>query len=79
MKTQESVLGNEHPDIATSFNNIGEVYMEQGDSNKALVYYFKALSIKKKVLGINHPEIANTLNNIGLAYKKLGNYANALE
>ena len=50
----EKVLGAEHPDIATSYNNIGAVYVHQGDYSKALEYFFKALAIREKVFGPEH-------------------------
>ena len=33
--------------MATIYNNIGSVYMKEGDYNKALEYYLKSLEIKK--------------------------------
>ncbi len=75
----ESFLGTEHPDTATSYNNIGLVYQEQGDYTKALEYLFKALAIKEKVLGMEHPDTATSYNNIGLVYDEQGDYTKALE
>ena len=76
---RERTQGKEHPDTATSYNNIGGVYYSQGDYTKALEYYFKALDIKEKVLGKEHPSTATSYNNIGLTYDNLGNYIKALE
>ena len=45
------VLDEEHPDTATSYNNIGSVYYSLGDNPKALEYLQKALDISKIVLG----------------------------
>ena len=37
----ESVLGPDHPDVATLYNNIGLVYSSQGDYAKSLEHYNK--------------------------------------
>ena len=34
-------LGENHPDVARSYNNIGLTYINKGDCNKALEYYEK--------------------------------------
>jgi len=36
------VNGSEHPDVATSYNNIGNAYMKKGDLENALLQYQKA-------------------------------------
>lgn len=71
--------GEAHPDVATSYNNIGFVYHEQGNYPKALEYLNKALEIWLNVLGENHPDVATSYNNIGSVYSKQGNYSQALE
>ncbi|MBR2475855.1 MAG: tetratricopeptide repeat protein, partial [Bacteroidaceae bacterium] len=76
---QEKVLGKEHPDTATSYNNIGVVYDNQGEYDKALEYHFKALEIKEKTLGKEHPNTASSYNNIGVVYDNQGEYEKALE
>lgn len=43
--------GEDHPDVATTYNNLGNVYQSQGDYAKALEYHEKALRIRLKVLG----------------------------
>ena len=65
--------------IATSFNDIGLVYDEQGDYDKALEYYFKALAIYEKVLGMEHPFTATSYNNIGIVCDHKGDYEKALK
>jgi len=44
---QKKTIGENNPSIATTYNNIGLVYNNQGDYNKALEYYFKSLEIEK--------------------------------
>jgi tetratricopeptide (TPR) repeat protein len=68
-----------HPDIATSYNNIGGIYDNKGDNEKALEYYYKSLEIRKETLPPNHPDIATSYNNIGFIYSKKGDNDKALE
>lgn len=64
---------------AGSYGNIGLVYRNLGEYNKALDYYFKALEIRKDVLGEKHPNTAGSYGNIGVVYHNLEDYDKALE
>ena len=75
----ESVLGKNHPDTASTYNNIASVYDNLGDYPKALEWHFKALPIRESLLGENHPATATTYNNIASVYNSLGDYPKALE
>eukprot|EP01022_Parablepharisma_sp_SALTPOND_P013505 TRINITY_DN1811_c0_g1_i8.p2 TRINITY_DN1811_c0_g1~~TRINITY_DN1811_c0_g1_i8.p2 ORF type:complete len:145 (-),score=15.17 TRINITY_DN1811_c0_g1_i8:228-662(-) len=79
MNIIEKVLGVEHPDTATSYNNIGFVYDNMGDYKKALEYYLKSVNIREKVLGVEHPGTATSYSNIGLVYENMRDYKKALE
>ena len=72
-------FGDEHPAVASSYNNIGFIYDVQGDYVQALEYYSKALEIQKKVSGEEHPDVATSYNNIGCIYLYQGDYTLALE
>jgi tetratricopeptide (TPR) repeat protein len=76
---RERVLGTEHPDTATSYNNIGVTYKSMGDYPKALEFYLKDLVICERVLGTNHPHTATSCNNIGNTYDSMGDYPKALK
>jgi len=76
---REKVLGLEHPDTASSYNNIGILYSDQGDYELALSYCQKALAIRKKVLGSEHPDTASSYNNIGILYRVQGDYEQAFD
>ena len=78
-KLQEELHGKEHPDTATSYNNIGIVYHDKGDYDKAFEYYLKAKEIREKALGKEHPVTAGSYNNIGIVCKNKGDYDKALE
>jgi tetratricopeptide (TPR) repeat protein len=40
-----------HPDYATSLGNIGNIYLSEGDYDKALEYKLKSIEVQKIVLG----------------------------
>ena len=61
-------LGADHPDVATSYNNIANVYYSQGKYDQALEYLQKALKISLKKLGADHPHVAMYYLNIGVVY-----------
>jgi len=63
--------------LADALNNIGYIYMNQGDIQKGLEYYFKCLKIDEE-LG-NKKEMAISLNNIGGIYKNQGDIQRGLE
>ena len=67
-------LGENHKWVASSYNNIGAVYSQKGDYDKALEYYIKSLSI----IGEKNPLAAHSYNNIGTIYLDKGDYDQAL-
>ena len=71
-------LGNDHPDVAMTFNGMASVYQNQGKYDQALEYYEMALDIQLKKLGNDNPDVADTKYNIALLYKnKLDNKVQA--
>jgi hypothetical protein len=52
----EKVFGPEHPETATSLNNLTHLLQEQGDLAAARPLYERALVIREKVLGGEHPD-----------------------
>jgi len=79
LTVNEEVFGKDHPDTATTYNNIAGVYNSQGQYNLALEWYFKGLAISEKVLGKDHPDTATTYNNIAVVYDNQAQYDLALE
>ena len=63
--------------VGALFNNIADVYDNQGDYSKALNYYRKALQIYEKVLGTDHPDTAMVYNNIATVLRTQGDYCKA--
>ncbi|MDR2579425.1 MAG: tetratricopeptide repeat protein [Fibromonadaceae bacterium] len=79
LEISEKILGKEHPNIATTYNNMALVFNDRGDYDKALEYYDYALAIFEKVLGREHLSTAATYNNMALIFENRGDYDKALE
>ena len=65
----EKALGPEHPDVATSLNNLAALYESQGRYAEAEPLYKRALAIREKALGPEHPDVATSLNNLAVLYR----------
>ncbi len=74
-----SVLGEQHPDYATSLNNLAGYYANLGDYAKAVEVGTQAMEIRRSVLGERHPDYAMSLSNLATYYSRLGDYAKAVE
>ncbi|MEO0825910.1 MAG: tetratricopeptide repeat-containing protein [Cyanobacteria bacterium J06642_9] len=70
-------LGNDHPDIANSLNNLANLYRDQGRYSEAEPLFLKALEIVKASLGDTHPYISEILSGLALLYKVQGRYSEA--
>ncbi len=73
----EKVLGKEHSDVATTLNNLAELYKAQGLYEKAEPLHLRSLAIYEKVMGKEHPLVATSLNNLAELYKAEGRYEKA--
>ncbi|MCC5656185.1 tetratricopeptide repeat protein [Nostoc sp. XA010] len=77
LKVAENRLGLEHPDVATSLNNLAALYGYTGRYSEAEPLYQRALELRKYLLRDNHPHIATSLNNLAGLYKSTGRYSEA--
>ncbi|MBN4003024.1 MAG: tetratricopeptide repeat protein [Nostoc sp. LPT] len=73
----QSRLGEEHPDVATNYNNLAELYKNQGRYSEAEPLYQKALELRQRLLGEEHPDVATSLNDLAELYRYQGRYAEA--
>ena len=74
---REKILGKEHPDVATSLNDLARLYQEQGSYEKAEPLFVRSLAIREKVLGKEHPDVATSLINLAALYQQEGSYQKA--
>nr|MBW4564514.1 tetratricopeptide repeat protein [Mojavia pulchra JT2-VF2] len=70
-------LGEEHPHVATSLNDLALLYNSQGKYASAEPLYLQALEMTKRLLGEEHPHVATSLNNLAYLYNSQGKYTEA--
>lgn len=75
---QRKLLGDRHPDVATSLNNLSNLYGAQGDPRRALRCLEEALQIQRETLGERHPYTAMSLANMGMNHGRLDEPEQAL-
>ncbi|WP_229424372.1 tetratricopeptide repeat protein [Moorena producens] len=76
LEITRSRLGENHPSVATSLNNLALLYWSMGRYHQAELLSQQNLEIYKQ-LGENHPDVATSLNNLGLVYYSMGRYDQA--
>jgi eukaryotic-like serine/threonine-protein kinase len=74
---RKKLLGSEHPDVATSLNNLGNVVRQQGKFAEAETLYRQALAMRQKLLGSEHADVAGVLNNLATVLWERGKFAEA--
>jgi CHAT domain-containing protein/Tfp pilus assembly protein PilF len=73
----EKAYGPDHPQVATSLNNLAWLYNALGDYAKAVPLYKRSLAIREKTYGLDHPDVAQSLSNLAGLYYSLADYARA--
>ncbi len=66
----------DHPVIATIFNNLGILWLEQKRYQESTYIFYIAIEIGRKTLA-NSPWLANYLNNLATAFMHLGEFDTA--
>jgi tetratricopeptide (TPR) repeat protein len=74
---QSRVLGEEHPDTALGYNNLGYTLRAQGQYTPAQPLFDTASAIARKVLGEEHPDTAAIYNNLAMNLEAQGRYPEA--
>ncbi|NER23722.1 MAG: tetratricopeptide repeat protein [Symploca sp. SIO1C2] len=70
-------LGKEHPDFATSLNNLAGSYQSLGCYSDAESLYKQAIEINKRSLPEDNPSLPIYLNSLAVLYKSLRRYSEA--
>ena len=69
LQVGEKNVGPDHPDVATSLNNLALLYYSQGQYAQAEPLYKRSLAIMEKALGPDHPNVAVSLENLAALYR----------
>jgi Flp pilus assembly protein TadD len=77
LEIREEQQGENHPDTASSLNNLAALYYSTGRYLEAEPLYLRSLAISKKQLGENHPDTSTSLNNLAALYESTGRYSEA--
>ena len=78
-KIFKTIYGEHHSNVATSYQNLGNVYQALEQFNQAKEYYDKALIIRKRTLGEEHGDVALSYTSLGINCRVLGQYNEAKE
>jgi len=62
---RRALLGERHPDVATSLNNLGIALSAEGKLREAEAAYHEALLLRTKRFGKEHKDVAASLNSLG--------------
>ncbi len=79
---REALLGQSHPDLAESLNNLGVLLQKQGNYEEARAYFQRVLEMDQALYPKDrypqgHPALATELANLGDLLQEQGNYGEA--
>jgi tetratricopeptide (TPR) repeat protein len=74
---REKALGPDHPDVATSLNDLANLCLQQGRYADGVPLAQRSLAIREKALGSDRREVAASLGTLALLYKLQGRYVDA--
>jgi tetratricopeptide (TPR) repeat protein len=77
VKVCQTLFTGDHPDVATSLNNLAYLYESQGKYSEAKPLYLDALEMRRRLFTGDHPDVASSLNNLASLYKSQGKYIEA--
>jgi tetratricopeptide (TPR) repeat protein len=71
------LLGDEHPETATTLANLAGLYLDAGRSSEALAAASHALTALENALGPDHPRIASAASMLAFCWRAKGDRARA--
>jgi serine/threonine protein kinase/tetratricopeptide (TPR) repeat protein len=76
---RKQVFGEQHPQVASSLNNLALLMFDIGDYESAESLQRECLEMRRRLLGNEHPDVAGSLGNLGAALWYKGDYEGAAE
>ncbi len=70
LEARTRLLGNQHPVVADSLQNLGANQLAKGELAAAEPLYRQALEIRERVFGGEHLSVAETLNDLGVLFRR---------
>jgi tetratricopeptide (TPR) repeat protein len=77
VKICQTLFTGDHPNVATSLNNLAILYRNQGRYSESEPLYLEALEMTKRLFTGDHPNVATSLNNLAILYDNQGRYSEA--
>jgi len=74
---QQEHLGAEHPDVASTLNNLGVVLTSLDRPDEAVARYEESLRLHEKLEGAEHPNVATASHNLAVALRRMGRVRDA--
>ena len=71
------LLGEKHPGVATSMNNLALILESEGSHEDAEKLYRQSLEMMRELLGEKHPDVATSMNNLAGVLESEGSYEDA--
>ncbi|NJN74452.1 MAG: tetratricopeptide repeat protein [Limnothrix sp. RL_2_0] len=71
LQMTKELLGDRHPDVALSMNNLAWLYRNREQYARAMPLYEQAFDIRLEVLGANHPYTKDVAQSIEIVRKKM--------
>jgi tetratricopeptide (TPR) repeat protein len=71
-------LGDDHPDVLGTLNNIANCLDDKGEHDRALLILEECLERRKKAIGDDHPDVLDTLQSMAQILLKKGHVDRAL-
>ena len=68
LEIRKKVYGDDHADVAGSYNNLGNVYRNLGQYIQAKQCHERALKIRRKIYGEEHAKVAASYHNLKLVH-----------
>ena len=68
------LYGNEHPDTANALRDLGVLYRDMGDFEKAKECLYPACKILQRLYGDEHPNVVFSMKNLGILYRDAGDF-----
>lgn len=69
---KREILGEKHPDVAVTLNNLAALRQDSGDTESAEKLYLEAVAIREAQSPQDHSALASLMNNLGTVHRNSG-------